>query len=141
LRRNLDRNLCVVYVDLDNFKHVNDEYGHSEGDAVLEQVAEIMRKHFRKTDVISRWGGDEFLIIVTNIDCMRLRKRLEAIKTEIEIKFAKYKLSMSYGISQSPKDGKDLEELLRKADRRMYKRKLAKNGKLLKKNSSTVASD
>jgi diguanylate cyclase (GGDEF)-like protein len=141
LKRNLERNVCVVYIDLDNFKSVNDNYGHSEGDAVLEQVAEIIKRHFRKTDVVSRWGGDEFLIIATNIDCTRLRRRLEATKVEIERKFANYKLSMSYGISQSPKDGEDLEELLRKADRRMYKRKLAKNGKLQKKSATSAVSD
>jgi diguanylate cyclase (GGDEF)-like protein len=64
--RNID--LCVLMVDLDHFKSVNDQHGHNAGDAVLRQVAEVMRAACRASDVVVRWGGEEFLIVARNID-------------------------------------------------------------------------
>ncbi|MFL6659134.1 MAG: diguanylate cyclase [Massilia sp.] len=66
IERNID--ICVLMVDLDHFKLVNDEHGHAAGDAVLQQVAEVMRSACRASDVVVRWGGEEFLIIARNID-------------------------------------------------------------------------
>ena len=64
--RNID--LCVLMVDLDHFKMVNDEHGHNAGDSVLRQVAEVMRAACRASDVVVRWGGEEFMVVARNID-------------------------------------------------------------------------
>lgn len=121
-RREL-RNLCVAYIDLDNFKQINDRLGHSVGDNVLTDVAELLRQHFRKGDVVARIGGDEFLVIFTNCEPDKIKRRLEFLRSKIESKFRKYGLSMSFGIAEAPKDALLTSFLIRVADERMYKNK------------------
>ncbi|CUI03357.1 diguanylate cyclase/phosphodiesterase (GGDEF & EAL domains) with PAS/PAC sensor(s) [Janthinobacterium sp. CG23_2] len=75
--RNID--LCVLIVDLDHFKLVNDEHGHAAGDAVLRQVADVMRQACRASDVVVRWGGEEFLIVARNTD----RDHAQALATQV----------------------------------------------------------
>jgi len=116
-------NLCVAYIDLDNFKLVNDLLGHSVGDNVLSDVGELLRQHFRRGDVVARIGGDEFLIIFTNCNQRRISDRLELLKAKLESKFKKFGLSMSYGIAEAPKDALLPSFLVRIADERMYRNK------------------
>jgi len=124
-RREL-RNICVAYIDLDNFKTINDLLGHSAGDNVLSDVAELLKQHFRKGDVVARIGGDEFLVIFTNCDAKMIERRLAELRSKIERKFRKYGLSMSYGLAEAPKDALLTSFLIRIADERMYKNKEAR---------------
>ncbi|SNZ10007.1 diguanylate cyclase (GGDEF) domain-containing protein [Persephonella hydrogeniphila] len=123
LKRNLEESICVVYVDVDNFKRVNDISGHQEGDKVLKELADIFKKSFRKIDLIGRVGGDEFLFILVNCKDGRVNERFERLKSLIEKKFKKYNLSISYGIVKIPEDTVDLNTALRLADQRMYEMK------------------
>ncbi len=120
------RNLCVAYIDLDNFKLVNDLLGHSVGDNVLSDIGELLRQHFRKGDVVARIGGDEFIIIFTNCDLKRIAKRLELLRSKIENKFKKLGLSMSFGLAEAPRDALLPSFLIRIADERMYRNKKAR---------------
>lgn len=119
--------LCVIYIDLDNFKQINDKYGHLIGDNVLKEVAKIFAKNFRKSDVIGRIGGDEFLIIINSCKKSSIEDKLELIKKMVENQFKKYNLSFSYGIVQIPDDTLNLEDAIKLADQKMYKNKVKKS--------------
>lgn len=129
--RNKNRNICVVYIDLDNFKTVNDVFGHSVGDSVLKKVGTIFKTFFRKSDVIARLGGDEFLLIAKNVECESLNRRLEDLRNKIERELKQFNISLSYGISEIPRDTIIAREAIEKADERMYQNKHLKKGKLV----------
>jgi diguanylate cyclase (GGDEF)-like protein len=139
-RREL-RNLCIAYIDLDNFKKINDLLGHSVGDGVLSDVGELLRQHFRKGDVVARIGGDEFLIIFTNCEASKLARRLDLLRTKIEDKFKKFGLSMSFGIAEAPRDALLPSFLIRVADERMYENKKKRKGVKEKKVEAVEAPD
>jgi len=113
-------NFCLAYLDLDNFKRVNDLYGHSEGDMVLKSVAQILKRNFRRSDVVGRIGGDEFLVIAHNCTVDKLQERLESIRRDIETYLSAYGISVSYGVVEVPKEGLNLSDILKLADERMY---------------------
>ena len=119
----LNSNLCVVYIDLDNFKLVNDTYGHSVGDSVLKIVASLFKSFFRKSDVVARLGGDEFLVIARNVDCESLDRRLDDLRSKLEKELKGFRISMSYGMAEIPKDTLDAKRAIELADERMYKNK------------------
>ncbi len=115
-----NKRLCVTYIDLDNFKVVNDTYGHSTGDSVLRKVSTILHAFFRKEDVVARLGGDEFLVISLNTDCESLKRRLEKLRIQVEKELKDYNLSLSFGVAEIPEDTVDAKEAIDIADRRMY---------------------
>jgi diguanylate cyclase (GGDEF)-like protein len=121
LKRNANKNLCVAYIDLDNFKFVNDTYGHQTGDKVLTKVAQLIENSFRSSDLSTRIGGDEFLIIFTNCSRSDIEKRLKLLKEAIEREFKDYNLSMSYGLVEAPYEASTSEELIKLADSKMYR--------------------
>ncbi len=131
--RNPKNNICVVYIDLDNFKTVNDTFGHSVGDTVLKKVASIFKLFFRKSDVIARLGGDEFLVIAKNVDCESLNRRLEDLRNKLEREFMRFGISMSYGIAEIPKDSITAKEVIEIADERMYQNKQLRKHKVVKR--------
>lgn len=116
----------VLFIDLDNFKSVNDTLGHSEGDKVLKKVSEIIRESIRDKDIPVRYGGDEFVIILETKDKNISYTVGERIKRRIEETFSQYGLSASYGVAIFPDDSEDIEELIDIADRRMYEMKRKK---------------
>lgn len=123
----------IVMLDLDDFKKINDTYGHSAGDAVLKGTAEIMRTNMRKADVIGRYGGEEFIIIMPKttksnaLICMEKIRNLINSKT-YNFNHKKIKVSASIGIATCPEDGTDIQDLLTIADIRLYRAKrLGKN--------------
>ncbi|RKQ60354.1 diguanylate cyclase (GGDEF)-like protein [Thermovibrio guaymasensis] len=126
LKRGEVKNVCVAYIDLDNFKYVNDTFGHSVGDSVLNDIGELLSRHFRKEDVVARIGGDEFIVIFTNCDREKIIERLELLREAIERKFQRFGISMSFGIAEAPTDSLLSSFLIRMADERMYKDKGAR---------------
>lgn len=123
--RRSGKHLAAVFIDLDNFKPINDEYGHAVGDRVLAKVSERLRHLTRDTDTVARYGGDEFVIIYTElIDEAEVSRLLENIQTAFErpckIKQHLIKIEPSVGLSIYPEDAGSATELIELADQRMY---------------------
>ena len=119
---------ALLFIDLDNFKVINDSLGHSIGDAVLKAVAARLRDCVRKVDTISRQGGDEFLIVLTgvrdNADITGITEKILARQVEpFDIEGDELSSSFSIGITVYPDDGNDFGTLLKKADTAMYQAK------------------
>lgn len=122
--------LSVVYIDMDNFKRVNDEYGHQVGNQVLSQVGEFLSMAARTTDLIGRMGGDEFLLILPNTDrdeaqivSERIRQRMEQHQFQIGNGRVINYLRLSMGVASYPMDGEDKDTLIACADQAMYRAK------------------
>lgn len=116
----------ILYCDLNEFKQINDEYGHATGDHVLAEVAKRLGSFFRSNDTVARFGGDEFVIIVEHIDdntqLSNMSKSL-AMKISEPIKELNLSVSASIGIATFPQDGLTKEQLLTIADHKMYHQK------------------
>ncbi|MCW8907193.1 MAG: diguanylate cyclase, partial [Sedimenticola sp.] len=126
-KRNQAR-LAVLFLDLDNFKHINDSLGHVAGDILLQQVTERLLDTTREEDTIARLGGDEFVILVEEVretnDLVYLsQKLLDRVNERFEINGESLFVGCSIGISLFPEDGDRPEELLRNADAAMYRTK------------------
>lgn len=138
------KNFAVVMMDIDNFKKINDTYGHGVGDKVLSLIAEVIRNRKRSTDVAARYGGEEFVIVLnvpSKIDALKFCLNIKDIISTLEIEINEntiLKVSASFGISFYPEDSSDKDALIKIADDNLYnsKRKgknrvsLILNGKL-----------
>ncbi|MDE5053044.1 EAL domain-containing protein [Niallia taxi] len=123
--------LYVLFLDLDQFKRINDTRGHSTGDIILKKVANTLSLSLKDEDFVARLGGDEFVIILENANLLEVKQKantiLEAFNQPLIIKTEEFFVTPSIGISNYPADGKDQETLIKNADAAMY---LAKeNGK------------
>ncbi|MDH3859127.1 MAG: diguanylate cyclase, partial [Gammaproteobacteria bacterium] len=119
---------AVIYVDLDGFKHVNDHFGHEAGDQLLIQVAANFKSIVRQTDSIARIGGDEFIVLLTDIDSeTTLITKIEKLLTEasqpLEFNGQNISVGASIGVALFPDHGEDAETLLHHADQAMYQAK------------------
>ncbi|MCC6544295.1 MAG: sensor domain-containing diguanylate cyclase [Nitrospirae bacterium] len=121
--------LSCMMIDLDNFKRVNDTYGHQAGDKVLKDVAKVLKKSVRETDIIARYGGEEFSVILPNSireDALRLAERIcRSVRSFVFdcIKEGE-NITVSIGVTTYPHpDVTDFENLIRKADNALYKAK------------------
>jgi diguanylate cyclase (GGDEF)-like protein len=126
LRHN--RPLSIIMLDIDQFKKINDSYGHLSGDLVLEAIAETIQKAVRQTDILGRWGGEEFLIIcpeTTLEGAKSMAEKLRKVIREIEFPFD-HQVSASFGVSKLI-NGQELKDLISLADKALYKAK--KNGR------------
>lgn len=117
--------LALFFIDLDFFKHINDTLGHSAGDAMLIEIAGRLRHRVRASDTLARIGGDEFVILLGNIesaeDCMRVAESvIAAIAEPITLDGHSFSSTASIGIAVWPTDGNDSETLTRNADVAMY---------------------
>ena len=120
--------VALCFIDLDNFKKINDSFGHSYGDEILKQFSERIGNVIRTCDTLSRIGGDEFILLVENIEEMN---EIDPIITKIQtifnepflVKEQKFFLSASIGISLYPEHGLESETLIKNADAAMYKAK------------------
>ncbi|WP_457642591.1 GGDEF domain-containing protein [Persephonella sp.] len=116
--------LCLIMFDIDNFKKINDTYGHSVGDLVLQKVIEAVRKHLRKTDIIGRFGGEEFLIICLETDVKGGKKLAEKIRRIIEDLRTENLPEITVSIGVAGFDGYErLHDFIKKADIALYSAK------------------
>jgi diguanylate cyclase (GGDEF)-like protein len=127
-----DKCVAAIFCDLDNFKPINDTYGHSTGDEILKNVANAMKDLLRKEDTICRFGGDEFVILVEELESFTyLEKILEKIRyistKPFNIEGVDHSVGMSIGTAIYPNDANSAEDLLKCADEAMYRAK--KSGK------------
>jgi len=118
----------LLYLDLDDFKEVNDRFGHHTGDRLLREIARRLESCVRESDTVARMGGDEFTILLTNIrapeDCAVVEAKLrEALGAPIEIDGGDVSVSASIGSAAYPEDGIDADALMRRADEGMYSAK------------------
>ena len=134
LAHRVERDMILIFIDLDNLKEINDTFGHPEGDRALKDFAFILKNTFRESDIIGRIGGDEFVVLAlevetdgTDVIILRLKDALHIHKSETT---QPYHLSASIGCARyNPKYPETLDELLSMADQRMYKDKKNKRRK------------
>jgi len=124
--------LAVLFLDIDNFKEINDSYGHIFGDNILEIFSKRLRLAIRKSDSLGRFGGDEFVIIVEDIhdtsSIIQITQGIEQnIQKNIEVKDKDFYITSSIGVAIYPEDGSDADTLIKNADVAMYDAK--KNGR------------
>jgi diguanylate cyclase (GGDEF)-like protein len=119
---------CVMLFDLDQLKAVNDSYGHDIGDLLLQAVSQRLLALLRKSDTVARMGGDEFLLILPEMnhteDAIQTAERiLVALNTPFLLEGYQVNISTSIGITFFPDDGREMNQLLKKADISMYQSK------------------
>jgi diguanylate cyclase (GGDEF)-like protein len=125
------RQLSIIALDIDHFKRINDSFGHGAGDTVLQKISIILRAHVRDTDVASRVGGEEFLLLLAESPLPLAAKRAEDIRTAIYEMSLKYKnkdlgrITASFGAVVFPDHGRTAEALIRAADKALYDAKHA----------------
>lgn len=125
-----DLKVGVLFLDLDDFKRINDSLGHTVGDYLLQDVAKRLERCLREDDTVARYGGDEFIVLLNELayeeDAILAAQRiLKAISPAICIQNQEFYLTVSLGIAFYPKDGLDQETLIRNADTAMYRAKEA----------------
>ncbi len=119
--------ICLVVLDVDHFKRINDTYGHSAGDKTLQVLASALKKHIRVTDFIARFGGEEFILLMPNADISQVAAPLEKIRRAIKaipfmFKNTKVQITISMGVAQFKQDD-DKQALFDRADEALYKAK------------------
>jgi len=126
--------MALLYVDLDGFKAINDTWGHDAGDIVLKEVAVRLQSCVRQMDTAARIGGDEFLVILAELQCSEdaaamAQKIIDALSLPFSPGSVEVSLSASVGIALSPANGDDPALLIKAADSAMYRvKKSGKNG-------------
>ncbi|NLX63070.1 MAG: GGDEF domain-containing protein [Tissierellia bacterium] len=113
----------LLMIDLDNFKQINDTYGHRVGDEVLFKVADFIKNNVRKTDIVARYGGEEFVIILKNVkedDVLKIGEKIRKGIENLYIPIIDKNITISIGISMFPKHSHFKEELIIKADQALY---------------------
>ena len=121
--------LVFVFADLDNFKEVNDQFGHDMGDKVLRQFADMAQSRFRKSDIIARYGGDEFIIILTNTSL----EDAESVMQKFQSNFRDWgknnglQVGSSFGLGKAPEGKNNLGDILRQVYSALYDAKLKRD--------------
>jgi diguanylate cyclase (GGDEF)-like protein len=118
----------VAMVDIDHFKSVNDSHGHAAGDAVLKRMAEMLKESIYETDLVGRYGGEEFIILFPKAQADGVRRKVEALRQKIEREtivcgFERLKISVSVGLAHYPHHGLAADQLIAQADRALYRAK------------------
>ena len=122
------KKVALLYLDLDHFKHINDSLGHAVGDQLLQSVAKRLQACVRLSDTVSRQGGDEFVVLLAEVEAVpdaahTAKKLIEAVAKPHLVAGHQLHVTLSIGIALYPDDGKDVETLLMNADTAMYQAK------------------
>lgn len=131
LRRQLEQksgdrpNFALLFIDLDHFKKINDQYGHGAGDRMLVAVAGRLKDSVRVTDVVARYGGDEFVVLLKGVtdvgDVIAMEEKIRRIVEQpVQLDHGKASVGVSIGWALFPEDGEDVDALLKIADKRMF---------------------
>lgn len=123
-----DKPFSVILFDVDNFKEVNDKYGHVVGDLVLKEIAKALKETIREKDIIGRYGGEEFLVVLPSTDIYGgylLAERCREVISKLSIGKEKIRVTVSGGVHEY--DGKSISDIIKRADDKMYQSK--NNGK------------
>jgi diguanylate cyclase (GGDEF)-like protein len=125
LKERINIPLVFIFADLDKFKAVNDEFGHDMGDTVLQRFSQITESRLRKNDIIARYGGDEFVMILTNTSIDNAKPVINRIKDEFREWAVKNGLpvGVSFGMGTADKGENDLDDVLRRVDAALYDEK------------------
>ncbi|PID14858.1 GGDEF domain-containing protein [Sporosarcina sp. P34] len=124
---NTGKKIGVVLIDLDDFKNINDTFGHQTGDELLRHVAELIMSIAKKEDYVVRWGGDEFVHVILDLKEDTLSDYVRSLRSKLsnlDIESVNV-VSASIGIAVYPDDGETFESLIQKADTSMYEMKKA----------------
>ena len=128
--RRYSRNLSIVMVDLDNFKSVNDTFGHLFGDKVLTEIAGVLQGEIRRQDIVGRYGGEEFLIILPETQGEAAAALMERCRSKVgmtqhkgDSRSSSVSVTLSAGIAELTTDDHSIEDLIGRADRALYKAK------------------
>lgn len=123
-------NVALMVIDIDNFKSVNDTYGHQEGDEQLKLVSSVCLDNIRKTDYLCRFGGDEFIILIHGLDGKTLKNKADAIINAI-LNNEKAKVSISIGATIVDKKDTNIDNLIARADQALYEAKKKQKGSFI----------
>ncbi|MEG4863663.1 MULTISPECIES: EAL domain-containing protein [Microcoleaceae] len=120
--------LAVMFLDLDRFKKINDTLGHAAGDRLLESFAGRISDTLRSTDTVARWGGDEFTVLLPDLNCLEdavktAQRIIDYLKPPFKLEEQPFHVSSSIGIAVYPNDGEDAETLVKNADAALYRAK------------------
>lgn len=129
LARRNQQPLSVALVDLDHFKNLNDSFGHAAGDAVLKRFASLLQSHLRRSDVLVRYGGEEFVVVMADVDLELAAATMARVMEDFQSERVEYRrrrlppCTFSAGIASFPMHGDRLEHLLGRADKALYRAK------------------
>ncbi len=120
--------VCLLLLDIDHFKELNDRYGHPFGDQVLKRLGEILNSSVYETDFVARYGGEEFAVVLPRADPAGAARKAEAIRAKVErevfsLGFNSARASVSIGLARFPEDAATAEELVAQADAALYRAK------------------
>ncbi|MGB3340363.1 MAG: GGDEF domain-containing protein [bacterium] len=130
-----NRNLSILFIDIDLFKKVNDTYGHDKGDEALRIVAQLIRASCRKSDYVARYGGEEIVVILPKTisqDAMQVARDINAIIARQSQHLLGFQLTVSIGVATFPDDGSSLKQIVKSADRALYQAKDAGRNRVWK---------
>ena len=130
--------LNLIMMDLDELREINNIHGQETGDQVIIEVVSVFKKYFRKDDIIARYGGDEFVIVITNLSLNKVKQRTMIVAKEISnLKIINksnnemVKVTISIGLGNYPKHTNDLEKLKKITDKALYKAKASGKNKIV----------
>ncbi|WP_042462791.1 GGDEF domain-containing protein [Neobacillus dielmonensis] len=123
------KTISILFIDVNNFKAINDNWGHIEGDRLIKVLATQLKSSVSDKDIVARWGGDEFIILSLSCKEGTTNEIIQHIHDNLKVTAAKRpEISVSIGTAAYPSDGTSLEQLLRVADTSMYNMKVYQSG-------------